>query len=203
MSGHVGFVVDKVVLGRFCSKYFGLPLSIFIPPTCHRLLHIHHLSFGAGTIGQIVAAVPSGLISLTAPQGGKKKLNSASPLVHNQRYRWISKIRLVYTATYNNLQWQVPFGLLKQSPIFWDIPSCSQLKINWRFGGTCRLNLQGWRVSHARNQHEANSLLWLLFNPENGDMFLRNVSWFSTDHTALYPRQPKSPLALLWEPHLT
>jgi hypothetical protein len=33
----------------------------------HRLLHIHRLSSGAGTIGQIVADVPSGL-SLTSPQ---------------------------------------------------------------------------------------------------------------------------------------
>jgi hypothetical protein len=42
------------------------PLPILIPLTAPQL-HIHHLSFGAGTIGQTVAAVPSGL-SLTAPQ---------------------------------------------------------------------------------------------------------------------------------------
>jgi hypothetical protein len=33
----------------------------------HRLLHTHHLSSGADSIGQLVAGVPSGL-SLTAPQ---------------------------------------------------------------------------------------------------------------------------------------
>jgi hypothetical protein len=54
-------VLDKVALGaRF------LWVLWFPPPIL--LLHIHHLSFGAGTIGQLVADIPSGL-SLTQPQG--------------------------------------------------------------------------------------------------------------------------------------
>jgi hypothetical protein len=53
-SGYVGFVVDKVALGLVFSEYFSL----------HKLLHNQHLSSGAGTIGQTVAAVPGGL-SLT------------------------------------------------------------------------------------------------------------------------------------------
>jgi hypothetical protein len=62
-AARVGFVVDKVALGQVFSKYFGFPCQIAF----HRLLHNHHhLSPGAGKIGQIVAAVPSGLtISLT------------------------------------------------------------------------------------------------------------------------------------------
>jgi hypothetical protein len=31
-SSHVGFVVDKVVLGQDFSQYFGFALPIFIPP---------------------------------------------------------------------------------------------------------------------------------------------------------------------------
>jgi hypothetical protein len=48
-SSHVGFVVDKVALGQVFSEYFGFPCqSLF-----HQFLHNHHhLSFGAGTIGQ-------------------------------------------------------------------------------------------------------------------------------------------------------
>jgi hypothetical protein len=48
-SSHVGFVVDKVALGQVFSKYFGFPCqSLF-----HQFLHSHHhLSSGAGTIGQ-------------------------------------------------------------------------------------------------------------------------------------------------------
>jgi hypothetical protein len=66
-SGHVGFVVDKVVLGQVFPEYFSFPCQFSV----HRLLHIHHhLSSRAGTIGRTVADVPSGL-SLTPPQGGE------------------------------------------------------------------------------------------------------------------------------------
>jgi hypothetical protein len=68
MSGHVGFVVDKVALGQVFSEYF----DILYKFSFHRLLHIHHhLSSGAGTIGQLVAYVPSGLKVSPHP----KKLN--------------------------------------------------------------------------------------------------------------------------------
>jgi hypothetical protein len=63
-SDHVGFVVEKVVLGQVFSEYFSFPCQF----SFHRLLHTHHrVSSGAGTIGQTVADVPSGL-SLTPPQ---------------------------------------------------------------------------------------------------------------------------------------
>jgi hypothetical protein len=57
-SGHVGFVVDKVASGQVFSDYFGFLCQFAF----HRLLHNnhYHLSFGAGTIGQTVADVPSG-----------------------------------------------------------------------------------------------------------------------------------------------
>jgi hypothetical protein len=58
-----------------------------------------------------------------------------------------------------------------KSSIFWDITPCSPLKVNRRFGGTCRLHIQGRRISQARN------------------MLLRNVGWLSTDYTALYLRR--------------
>jgi hypothetical protein len=45
----VGFVLDKVVLGQVFSEYFGFPCQ----STFHQFLHNHHhLSSGAGTIGQ-------------------------------------------------------------------------------------------------------------------------------------------------------
>jgi hypothetical protein len=55
----------------------------------HRLLHIHHLSSGDGTVGQLVAAVPSGL-SLTPPQETKLKLNSRSISIAAVNSRLIS-----------------------------------------------------------------------------------------------------------------
>jgi hypothetical protein len=49
--------------------YFGFPCQF----SFHRLLHVHHyLSSGAGTIGKLVADVPSGF-SLIPPQEIKKK----------------------------------------------------------------------------------------------------------------------------------
>jgi hypothetical protein len=70
-SGHVGFIVNKVVLGRVFFECFGFPCQF----SFHRLLHIHHhLSSGAGTIVQLVADVPSGL-SLTPTQKKTKKKN--------------------------------------------------------------------------------------------------------------------------------
>jgi hypothetical protein len=69
MSVNVGFVVDKVALGQIFSEYFGFPCQFAF----HLLLHIHHhLSSGAGTISQTVAAVPSEL-SLTPPKETRKK----------------------------------------------------------------------------------------------------------------------------------
>jgi hypothetical protein len=54
-SGQVGFVVDKVALGRVFSEYFGFHYQ----SSFHQILH-HHNHPEQATIGQSVAAVPSG-----------------------------------------------------------------------------------------------------------------------------------------------
>jgi hypothetical protein len=82
-SGHVGIVVNKVTLGQVFSEYFGFRCQF----SFHRLLCIHHLSSTAGTIGQLVADVPSGL-SLTPPQQTKKsdrKLNKCGVVWRNEK----------------------------------------------------------------------------------------------------------------------
>jgi hypothetical protein len=57
-SGHVGFVMDEAVLGQVFSDFFGPPCQF----SSHRLLQTrHHPSSGAGTVGQTVAYLPSGL----------------------------------------------------------------------------------------------------------------------------------------------
>jgi hypothetical protein len=63
----VGFVVDIVALGQVFSEYFGFPCQF----SFHQMLH-SHLSSVAGTVGQLVADVPSEL-NLTPPQEIKKK----------------------------------------------------------------------------------------------------------------------------------
>jgi hypothetical protein len=57
-----------MALGQVFSEYLGFPCQF----SFHRQLHSHHLSCGAGTIGQLVANVPSG-ISVTSP---KEKLST-------------------------------------------------------------------------------------------------------------------------------
>jgi hypothetical protein len=59
-------MVDKVTLGQVFSEYIGFPCQF----SFRQMLHTH-LSSGAGTIGQFVTDVPSGL-SLTPPQENKK-----------------------------------------------------------------------------------------------------------------------------------
>jgi hypothetical protein len=66
-----------------------------------------------------------------------------------------------------------------KSSIFWDITPCSPLKVNRSFGETCRLHLQGGRISQANNQREAGS----------------NADWFSTDYTSSSPRKQNSSFA--------
>jgi hypothetical protein len=49
LKGDVGFAVDKVMLGQVFSENFGFPCQF----SFHQFLHNHHhLSSGAGTIGQ-------------------------------------------------------------------------------------------------------------------------------------------------------
>jgi hypothetical protein len=68
-SGHVGSMVGKMALGQVFSEHFSFPCQF----SFHQMPHSqHHLPFGAGTMGQIVADVPSGL-SPTPPQGIRKK----------------------------------------------------------------------------------------------------------------------------------
>jgi hypothetical protein len=50
----MGFVVNKAALGQVFSEYFGFPLPIITP------ISLSSQSPGAGTIGLLVAAVPSG-----------------------------------------------------------------------------------------------------------------------------------------------
>jgi hypothetical protein len=55
---HMEFVVDKVALVQDSSEYFDFSYQILF----HQLIHIHHhTSSRAGTIGQLVTDVPSGI----------------------------------------------------------------------------------------------------------------------------------------------
>jgi hypothetical protein len=77
-SSHVRFVEDKVALGHAFSEYFCFPCQ-----SLHRLFHNHHHpSSGAGTIGQKVAHVPSGL-SLPLPSQETKKITHPVAVIYD------------------------------------------------------------------------------------------------------------------------
>jgi hypothetical protein len=82
--GRVGFVVDKVALGQVFSEYFSFPSKF----SFHQLLHIHHLSFGASTIGQIVADVPSRLSLTPPPRHYLAILWLADVMKHQLKHAW-------------------------------------------------------------------------------------------------------------------
>jgi hypothetical protein len=44
-----------------------------------------------------------------------------------------------------------------KSSVFWKITTCSPLEVNRRFGGACRLHLQGRTIIHERHHREAGS----------------------------------------------
>jgi hypothetical protein len=64
----VGVLVDKVAMGEVFFKYFGFPYQL----SFHQMFHTH-LSSGAGTTGQLVADVPSGLSLNQHNEINKKK----------------------------------------------------------------------------------------------------------------------------------
>jgi hypothetical protein len=104
----------------------------------------------------------------------------------------------ICTKCYPLVGFEALAAVVKKISVFWDITPCMPLKVSRHFGGTCRFQLQGWRVSRTRNQYEevsnhAGFFIYLLFNPEDrGDMFLRDVFWLSTDYMELYSRRRNS-----------
>jgi hypothetical protein len=74
---------------------------------------------------------------------------------------------------FKKVGFEVFTAVVRKSCIFWYITSCSPLKVNWRFGGTCRHHLQGRTVSQARNRCGGRwkaklwFLAWLILRPWN------------------------------------
>jgi hypothetical protein len=78
--------------------------------------------------------------------------------------------------------------------VFWDMTSCSPWKVSRRFGGIFRPSSSGSKNKSSKKVAcyllHIGFLLGLFFYPEDGsDMFFRNISWISTDYTALHPKR--------------
>jgi hypothetical protein len=70
-----------------------------------------------------------------------------------------TSVKIIFKTS--SMTWKVwastKTGFLVKSYIVWNITQCSTLEVNRWFWGTCRLHLQGWRVSEPRNQCKAGS----------------------------------------------
>jgi hypothetical protein len=110
-----------VALGQVFSEYF----SFLCQFSFHRLLHTHHhLSSGAGTIGQTVAAVPSEL-SLTPLQEEKKNYSysrwtSWTPCsrVVLEKLSLIYSIILVFSIKHNRSEMVAVLGQNEALPYY-------------------------------------------------------------------------------------
>jgi hypothetical protein len=82
---------------------------------------------------------------------------------------------------------EVLTAVIMKTTIFCDRTPCSPLKVNQRFGGTCRLHLQGRRRTVLAICFHTGFLLGLLFCSEDGgNMLLRNFVGVSMEYMALY-----------------
>jgi hypothetical protein len=77
------------------------------------------------------------------------RIKIVSVLIEYTRYSQTKDGSLVRDLLHDLSSWNL------KSSVFWDITPCSPLKVNRRTGETCRLHLQGPRISQARNQREA------------------------------------------------
>jgi hypothetical protein len=90
-----------------------------------------------------------------------------------------------------NVQFKVLIAIILKCHIFWYITTCSPFKLNFRFGGTFRLSVQGLaRMGERRNAYRI-----LVENPEgnrplgrprlrwvdNIKMDLREIGWDGID----------------------
>jgi hypothetical protein len=75
-------------------------------------------------------------------------------LLENHYIFWPHRSSSVGTLTRNFV---IELWYCLKCYIFWDTMPCSLLIVKWRFGGICRLQLQGQRISQARSQREAGS----------------------------------------------
>jgi hypothetical protein len=91
--------------------------------------------------------------------------------------------------------WSFHRSVMKSS-VFWDLKSCSLLKVNWCFRGRCCLHLHGQRRSKIRcfaSCHPASLLLGLFLDHEDeGDKFVWNVRSLLIHYMMLYPREDRA-----------
>jgi hypothetical protein len=139
--------------------FLGMPLTSYVTRWCSSA-NLYVLVDGFQTF--LVACVS--LYLFQTPESVSRSVS--------QSLRWSSN---------KDVGFEVLTAVVLKSTIFWDITPCRPLKVNRCFGGTYRVHRQGRRISRSRNQRESK------WQEKPCVLFLRNVSWLSTDYMALYP----------------
>jgi hypothetical protein len=85
------------------------------------------------------------------------------------------------TKYFTNIGFEVLTAVVKKNSTFCHITPCSPLKVSRRFGGTCRLNRKGKKISQSRNQREIRckhlclAPMDVTFSSETSDDFKRTT----------------------------
>jgi hypothetical protein len=73
------------------------------------------------------------------------------------------------------VRFEVLTAVVMKSSVFWDITTCSPLKVSRRFGGTCNLHLRESKWQAELRLSPAFTLVSCLDPEVGGDTLLRNV----------------------------
>jgi hypothetical protein len=100
-------------------------------------------------------AVVTGTPLKRSPQVSQSPCSLAHPHGTDLAEKLIVRSRFWNPNTHCPVACEVFAAVVMNSPVFWDIRPCGPLKVSRRFGRTCRLHLQGRKMSQTRNEHEA------------------------------------------------
>jgi hypothetical protein len=79
------------------------------------------------------------------------------------------KLQVIKLVNWWNLRWKINVRFTtKKSTFFWDITPCSPVRVNWRFRGTCHLQVSKSKLSRKRNtewSRQQVELCWFLAYP--------------------------------------
>jgi hypothetical protein len=77
-------------------------------------------------------------------------------------------------------------AVIMKGPIFWDITSCSPLKVNGRFGGTYRLHLQSRNMRQETSVKQVANLQETFFYETSVDFQRNTLRYVPEERTIFY-----------------
>jgi hypothetical protein len=69
-------------------------------------------------------------------------------------YKHMRKLTKICEIMFKPVGFEILTAVIMKNSVFWNITPCSPLKVNRRFGGTCRLSIQCLKIIQARNRRK-------------------------------------------------